>query len=84
MRLKDVQAAHVKEAEMAFKESFRFHDPQKSGTAIYKMYAHMKQVKRVASSTANLPQFTALLPTPNILIGGWRVEEGRGEGGMHD
>ena len=40
-----MQAAHVKEAEAAFKEAFRLHDAKKSGSTIWKMYAHMKQVR---------------------------------------
>ena len=42
-----MQAAHVKEAEVAFKEAFRLHDHKKSGVTIWKMYAHMKQVGQI-------------------------------------
>ena len=34
----------MKEAEAAFKEAFKLHNPSRAGVAIWRMYAHMKQV----------------------------------------
>lgn len=39
-----VQAAHVAEAEAAFKEVFKLAKPGGSSSHMFRVYAHMKQV----------------------------------------
>ena len=41
----NLQAAQVKEAEVAFKEAFKLYTPGRLGMGIWRMYAHMKQVR---------------------------------------